>query len=616
MRHPTVFEKTIAGAKYQVFVLPFHPSIPWYVQNDGGEQDKKKADSLQHEDTLYALGLKREELSQQITYALWPDGTFAIAVLSIVALLGWPLLRLRYSTALEPITRVTALATVVSFIFIPGILCICAVWAWSRVTLINWADSAAENYARDIATQLVTELQTNTQLLERYRDGLYANYSGQPCTTAYSGRARKLSTLPVGIQDLGEIEGSPESHLVAQSEDETCETRYLEGRSTGEDARGAWSPLRTAFALGKDGASYGPRLTAFGNVPQRLKFKVPDREYFQALSAGEGWRPRPREGKDDENPWIKAPDQGFVAQRLFNRSDGARVLQTSVPRYRETEFAGVVAGDSRVYALTASVSPLLLRFAVVDTGSGAVLFHTDDGRSLVENFLVETEQNARLQAQLARRSSTVQSQQPWLEEHFNGRYLSEPHRFYVRPVSGVPWSVVVYYSTKQLGDVALQAGIAALATFVGLAAFEILIVLLLAYGLDKNLLHFASWLWPRWKWRSTYVALAWFGNALVLALVSAGFLVMGYGDLSILAALGALLLLGAGAYRLRRPLPLQDTEPSARERPPIERHYIFTLYAGVLLVSALPALFLVLRFHDLIGTSLRARGSGLRWPAD
>ena len=604
VRHPTVFEKTIAGTRYQVFVLPFHPSIPWYVESDSGEHGKAGADAFQHEDLLYAIGLKREQLSQQIAYALWPDGTFVIAVFSLLAILAWPLLRLKYFTALEPVSRVTALATIVSFVLIPGVLCICAVWIWSRVTLINWADVGAEAYAESIATELVRELQTDTQLLERYRDGLYASYSGKPCEHANSGTEQTLSTLPVGVQDLGD--GAVPPVPVTPTEDRSCETRYLEGEPTRANPLGAWSPLRTVIALGKGGASYGPRLTVFGNVPQRLMFNVHDREYFQALLADESWQPearRPKQG--EENPWTKVPDWGFLAQRLFNRGDGARVLQIAVPRYEgDREFVGAIAGDSRVYALTASVSPLLLRFAVVDRSSGAVLFHTDDSRSLVENFLVETEQSPRLRAQLTRRSATLKSDQPWIEEHFNGRYLSEPHRFYSRPMAGVPWSVVVFYSTKELGDVAFQAGIAALVTFISIAACAILILLLVAYVRGETLLHLAAWLWPRWAWRSRYAPLAWFGSALMLALLSAAFLLSGYGYFSLAAAVGAMLAVAFGlrAYRPHQTSRSQSVVSSTVTDIPAksaEAHYIFCVYIGVLLLSALPALYLALRFHDL-----------------
>ncbi|HEU5282925.1 MAG TPA: hypothetical protein VFU53_03880, partial [Burkholderiales bacterium] len=495
-QHPVVFDRSLAGKKYRVYVLPFQPSVPWYVHADAG--DKDAAGKLRREQMLYIIGLKQERLTDRITNALWPDGTFAIAVLSLLVVLVWPLLHLRYSTALQPVSQITGYATGVSFLLIPGVLAICAVWSWSRVQLVNWADAGATQYAKDIELHLVKELQTSIDLLEHYRDAFYQQYKGTPCTVNYPARAKLewLPVMPVNEEDLDEIkrrkqDSRPSLEVESPTGDHACAIRYLRGNTLESSAFGAWSPLRTVIALDEDGESYAARLTAFGTppggtgsgyeVPQRLKFNVRDREYFRALLSGEAWKPRAKTPKRD-SPWLTSPGQGFVAQRLFNRGDAARVLQIAVPRHGPAgQFAGAVTGDSRVYGLTASVSPLHLRFAVIDRVSGVVLFHTDDSRSLVENFLVETEDNEALRARLGRRGVSDKVQQPWLEEHFNGRYLSEPHRFHSRPVAGVPWNIVVFYPTKELLDVAFQAGVAALGVFVAVAAGVVLFTLSIAY---------------------------------------------------------------------------------------------------------------------------------------
>lgn len=158
-----------------------------------------------------------------------------------------------------------------------------------------------------------------------------------------------------------------------------------------------------------------------------------------------------------------------------------------------------------MYGLTASVAPLLLRFAIVDSGSGAVLFHSNDSRSLVENFFVETENNRELREKLRRRTARRDSHQPWLEELSSGRYLGEPHRFYARPVIGVPWSLVVFYSTKELGDVSFQAGVGALVTYVIFAACPLLLIAVLApHWLAGRAGRLPCWLWPRLEWLAMY----------------------------------------------------------------------------------------------------------------
>jgi hypothetical protein len=605
-KHPVVFDKTIGGKKYRVFVLPFHPSVPWYVHGDS--QGKDTAGGLQRQELLYIVGLKLERFSDQITYALWPDGTFVIAVLSLLVVLLWPLVHLRYSTPLEPVSQTTAYATGVSFLLIPGVLCICAIWSWSRVQLINWADAGAKQYAKDIESHLIGELRADIGLLQYYRDTVYAAYSGTPCKVTNSGpSSSEALAVPVRFEDLAAAGNS----IVPEG---PCETRYLSGNAIESSALGAWSPLRTVIGLGEEGDSFGPRLTAFGRpppedggddykyVPQRLIFNVRDREYFRALRSGEGWKPRKR------GPWETVPDRGFVAQRLFNRGDAARVLQIAVPRHGDQgEFAGAVIGDSRVYGLTATVSPLLLRFAVVDRDSGVVLFHTDDSRSLVENFVVETENDEELLGRLKRRVPGDGSRQPWLEEHFNGRYLSEPHRFHSRPVTGVPWNIVVFYPSKELLDVAFQAGVAALGVFVAIAAGAVLILLSIAYMRRGTGGRVVALLWPRWRWRTKYEALAWLGVGLLIGLAGYGPWALGYGWTGVVGALA-----GAGAM-LRGLVIYRRSRSSDRAKPGVsvdagvpdkkpgssERQYVACLCACALLVSALPAAYLGLWFHDL-----------------
>ena len=67
---PVVFNETVAGQKFRVFVVAFRPDYPLYAMTG--------ADKAQREDVVYVIGLKREQLGAALAYALWPNGTFAI----------------------------------------------------------------------------------------------------------------------------------------------------------------------------------------------------------------------------------------------------------------------------------------------------------------------------------------------------------------------------------------------------------------------------------------------------------------------------------------------------------------------------------------------------------
>src|SRR5215471_12952859 len=618
VRYAAAFDKTIAGKKYRVFVLPFQPSVSWYVQRHDASGDAKGA---QPEAMLYVLGLKQARVSEQITYQLWPDGAFAIAVVSLLLLLLWPLLRLKFSNPLEPISRTTAFAAMVSFLLIPGVISITAVWASSRVMLINWADESARRYADDVESYLVTELQTTTSLLQRYRDHVYSEYKGLACESVKDlGYGPELDVMPLDASDLKTATLS-----VARSMRENeCQIQYLRKQATGGSRPFGWSPLRTVLALNRDGHSYGPRLTAFGVTPQRLKLELRDREYFQALAAGETWQPEPpreaRPGSNSSTPsrssWTAVPDAGFVAQRLFNRGDGALVLQVAVADERGP-FHRAVIGDTRAYGLTASVAPLLLRFAVVDNATGAVLFHSNEDRSLVENFFVETEHSGELRGKIGRRISPRSSAQPWLEDLFTTNYLSEAHRFYVRPVSDVPWSVIVFYSTKGLGDVPYQAGLAALVTFILLVGI-VLIVVVVAVRLSGGTAgSFRRRLWPRWDRHESYIRLAWAGAGIIFCVIAL-FIWSARRDWALPALMLALALLALGItlFRLRGARETKEVPPPINRKAsrgrfaPGELGYVVCLFEMALLVSALPATWLALHFMDLSLQSFVYNGLG------
>ena len=105
-------------------------------------------------------------------------------------------------------------------------------------------------------------------------------------------------------------------------------------------------------------------------------------------------------------------------------------------QFAETRI-GLVTADSRAYALAAGVRLPLLRFAIINA-NGVVLFHSDDSRSLSENLLVETEQNASLSEATRKRVAPLTLDRVAVRDHFDGLYVGEPHRFYYRPAAGLP----------------------------------------------------------------------------------------------------------------------------------------------------------------------------------
>ena len=127
----------------------------------------------------------------------------------------------------------------------------------------------------------------------------------------------------------------------------------------------------------------------------------------------------------------------------------------------------------RVHSFLISEPPPLLRFAVIDTENGTVIFHSNDSRSLAENFFLESELAPLLYA-------AIRAKQPM---SYPGKYIGDPHNFYYKPIMGTPWGVVVFFPAKELGDLSFRAGSAAISAYLSVA-----LTLLLACAL-------AGWLW-------------------------------------------------------------------------------------------------------------------------
>ena len=69
-----------------------------------------------------------------------------------------------------------------------------------------------------------------------------------------------------------------------------------------------------------------------GGLSPERPLDLHDRPYFKAIASGEEWDPRELWSHDRlKEHRLYVPLHGLVAQRLFNRADGARALQVAVP---------------------------------------------------------------------------------------------------------------------------------------------------------------------------------------------------------------------------------------------------------------------------------------------
>lgn len=556
---PEVFSTKIAGDTYRVFIHAVQPPYGTYLQQEDG--------SALRQERLFLVGLKREDLRAELASSMEPGGRFLLTVLTLLAFLIWPLATVRSKSPDDPIAWSEAVACLAAVVLIPAVLAIATVWVWSYQGLLAWVDAGAARYAHAVAATLERQLQEGREVLAQYRPLYRHNLDNvEPAEVAI--RARK---------DGGFVTGRVGPSSCRKQPDRTC---IVEGASDGAGEWRAWSTFSSVFATDARGARDGVRFTVYDPPLVKSDASYDNREYFRALQKNQGWVPDSTARKEES----------YVAQRIYSGSDGARVLQMAVPRLEASdcaaEFCGIITGSASLHSLAAAVSPPLLNFAVIDRNSGMVVFHSNDSRSLAESFFVETERNPQLLAL----SAVAQS------GFFSGRYVGAGYRFFHLPMQDTPWSVVVFFSLKEVGDLPWHAVFTALAAYAGallvLLTASCLAIWLWAKRSRKSALNIAAGFWMRGGSSCSYSqwGLALFAIGLTMVTL---YELWADSQLSLITyIMWAVLVLAAGAVWLQHKFAIHSV----------------CMALWLLLISALPAAWMALGYHDVQVQGLRRDG--------
>ncbi len=587
--HPVVLTDTIAGETYRIFIQPFEPDYPVTIAQANTASPAPQAENAPKQTPLYLVGLKKQDVFKTLVDTFGSTGTLSITLIVLLAVLTWPLMSLKFSSPQEPISSTQVLAASVALLLIPSVVTVTGFSVWSRHRLDSWADRAAEVYAARVERAVLQELSADARTLDDLATQFAAN--------------------PKMVEKHFKMENTNVACL-ASARDKLASCMFpLTVPGAGSRVPASWSALRSAAPLNLQGESAGLTIDLFGRPAPERPLDLRDRPYFKAIANGEEWHPDELWSHQDlKADRLRLPAHGLVAQRLFNRSDGARVLQVAVPMHSESdERIGLVTADSRAYALAASVRPPLLRFAVIDSANGVVLFHSDDARSLSENLLVETEQNASLRDVMRKRVAPRTLNRVAVRDHFGGLYLGEWQRFYHRPVAGLPWGIVVFYSAESLAEIVLQTAVATLATSFAFSGVVILVFCLLAFMLPgRPDLDILAALWPKWESRERYRTIA--ACAAIVVLIEACVVVARL-------RVGSLVAVGVGmacaviachaaiAWMRRRKASGGSQSINVRA---YQKYYVGCMLGAMCAISVLPTIWFATDYHDVsVAASVR-----------
>jgi hypothetical protein len=150
---------------------------------------------------------------------------------------------------------------------------------------------------------------------------------------------------------------------------------------------------------------------------------VLDRAYFQDIRAKMAWN---WNGKD------------YYLEPVYSRATGSQQVILSMPVQEDSKRAKegwVSTLDLAALSLLHVVLPRDLGYGYcVINNEGDVLFHSDDTRNQVENFLRESDNDAYLRSViLSGETKTMDAQ-----------YLGVGHRLFVRSIPNTPWTLVTF----------------------------------------------------------------------------------------------------------------------------------------------------------------------------
>jgi hypothetical protein len=631
-RQPIAFNHDVGRQNYRVYALPFAGTGNFIPDRMSSTLERKPDQSAvgakapetagaageivrneaapNQDHAFYVVGLRRLDLPNTIIHALWPGGLWLLTLLIPLSILAWPLLKLEFGHSMDSISKRRAIACILGAVLIPVLLIVAAASMWNYLELKTWASLNSATYAGKIDRTIRQQLVDGAEILNSYAsvyDGIGPCDSPEPASAASSGRQNRWTSVFASCQTNSPAAPSNQPPLLSfdnkrkpiyavlkncneeNIQKQICSTVQVYA-SPLQEPEFNWSPFRSVLALDATGKRNGPVLTSFKPVELKQNLNLSSREYFQALKAGEAWDVKDAAGHQVD----------VVAERLFNSTDASKTLQLAVPRCRAdgvsgaSPFCGIISGSMRVHNFLIAEPPPLLRFAVIDTDNGTVVFHSNDSRSLAENFFLESELAPLLYA-------AIGAKQPM---SYPGKYIGDPHNFYYKPIVGTPWGVVVFFPAKELGDLSFRAGSAAISAYLSVA-LTLLLIGIFARWLWCNFLapkspHVSLFerLWPKLPLAPRYFVFSrwypsiWALAALVIATI-AGF--AGY----IGAAVAfAILVIFALAASFRRPwksgASTDSVTPIRREQAFVETHVCL-----LFVVSILPAYLFFISFSHL-----------------
>ena len=150
---------------------------------------------------------------------------------------------------------------------------------------------------------------------------------------------------------------------------------------------------------------------------------VSDRAYFQDIQADRFWNYK----------WKDQNSHKYYLEPVYSRTTGSQQVILAMRPGKEGGWVSTI--DFAAVSLIHGVLPKDLGYGYcVINNEGEVLFHSDDTRNQVENFLRESDNDTYLRSVILAHES----------KSMNAQYLGVGHRLFVTPIPNTPWTLVTF----------------------------------------------------------------------------------------------------------------------------------------------------------------------------
>ncbi|HWN98014.1 MAG TPA: cache domain-containing protein [Blastocatellia bacterium] len=555
----TLANVQLAGTDYKLFLQPVRLT------------HTESLDNKQLERRWVVCGLTRKDHFRDETFAISYTVLTVFIFMVLLTALGWPLLKLKLMGPKDRMRRRDLRLTLLSALAGMALVTFMLLDVHTYFTLENTLDhnllrlseKIQLNFREEVTSALAQLRQFNCQITALARDK-------QPGV-----QDQKCAKAPQLDDRITSWARNDASKVLKELSESTTSPRPEPANTTPP-----YSGITNIFANGIEwkAAPYPYFNTATWTDPsgqQRIKWttwddttafvKVSSREFFRKAKYDKLWRL-------DQT----SPDSDYWVELLRSRLTGENVavIATRVP-----DSSWVSNLDTRLLSLMGTVLPSPFGYAVIDN-DGKVIFHSDEVKNLEEQFFAECENDRELRAAVMSRADRL----------IDSKYLGKGHRLYSSPLSGTPWTLVVFVDKQMARTIKLEVITLSIVLYV---VFALLVVALtsLFFLARRTVLSgryqardgdWTTLLWPVPEYARRYELLI--QSYVLLACIFVLALVIGDGFVATCCIVLPLLAGFLWLLTLCKPYRKANTVPTS-----YRTRYAIALTALLILMSVLPA---------------------------